>query len=407
MLKKKAKNTAAALIIFLLSAGAMAIFCDVARASDDLSGSEDALTPQAALEQQKNALDLAELEQFIREVDREVGSYFPELSLTGMIEAFKKGELHLSPQELLKGTARSFILEVSANLDLLGKLLIIAVLCSVLLNLSSAFEQGTVAKLAYFVCLLALITVALGSFQTAVAAGFASIDRMVGFMKLLLPILLVLLTAMGGLTSVALLQPFLMVSISLMGVVTQGVIFPLIYLTALISIANTISDRFKVSRLAGLIKQVTKVGIGLVLTLFIGIITVEGVAGAVVDGVTLRTAKFMTGAFVPVAGSLFADALDAVMGGSLLLKNAIGLTGALALGAIALFPVLKILAIAIIYRLAGALLQPFGDTLIADALEDMAGSLFLVFAAVASVAIMFFVAITIIVGTANFTVMLR
>ena len=405
MVKKKAIQQAVFLAIFFFLP--VVLFPAAAFGSGEFNSPAKALTPQDVLEQQKNALDLGELEEFIFEVDREVSSYFPELSLTGMIEAFKKGELNLSPQELLKGAARGFVKEVTANLGLLGKLLIIAVLCSVLLNLSSAFEQGTVAKLAYFVCLLALITIALGYFQTAVATGFASINRMVGFMKLLLPVLLVLLTAMGGLTSVALLQPFLMVSISMMGVVTQGVIFPLIYLTALLSIANTISERFRVSRLAALLKQVTKVGIGLVLTAFIGVITAEGVAGAVVDGVTLRTAKFMTGAFVPIAGSLFADTLDAIMGGSLLLKNAIGLTGVLVLGAIVLFPVLKILAIAIIYRLAGALLQPFGDTLIADALEDLAGSLFLVFAAVASVAVMFFVAITIIVGTANFTVMLR
>jgi len=402
MVNKKAVLILAVVIFLLLG------YCPAfAGNSDRLYGAGQVLTPQDALDQQKNALDLGELEQFIQQVDKEVSSYFPDLSLSGMIEAFKKGELKISPQELLKGIARGFILEVSANLDLLGKLLIIAVLCSVLLNLSSAFEQGTVAKMAYFVCLLALITIALGSFNMAVSTGLASINRMVDFMKLLLPILLVLLTAMGGLTSVALLQPFLMVSISIMGIVTQGIIFPLIYLSALISIANNISERFRISRLAGFIKQMTKVGIGLILTLFIGIITVEGVAGGVVDGVTLRTAKFMTGAFVPVAGSMFADALDAVMGGSLLLKNAIGLTGALVLGAIVVFPVLKILAIAVIYRLAAALLQPFGDTLIADTLEDMAGSLFLVFAAVASVAIMFFLAITIIVGTANFTVMLR
>ena len=99
--------------------------------------------------------------------------------------------------------------------------------------------------------------------------------------------------------------------------------------------------------------------------------------------------------------------LDAVMGGSLLLKNALGLTGVLLLGAILLFPICKVLALAIIYRLAAALIQPLGDTLLADTLEEMAGCLFLTFAAVAAVAIMFFAAITVIVGAANLTIMFR
>lgn len=115
----------------------------------------------------------------------------------------------------------------------------------------------------------------------------------------------------------------------------------------------------------------------------------------------------MTGAFVPVAGSMFADALDAVMGGSLILKNAIGLSGVVILAVIVLFPVIKIMVIALVYRFAAALLQPMGDSLISDTLEDMSGILFLTFAAVLTVAIMFFLTITIIIGAANFTIMLR
>lgn len=368
---------------------------------------ESGLTPKDVFIKQQQAINLDELDEFILEVDQDLAEYFPEFSLKELISSFKEGKLSFSPQELLQGIMRFFFREIMANLTLLGKLLIIAVICSILHNLQAAFENATISKLAYFVCYLGIITLAIGSFQMTVATGLASIERMVSLMTILLPILLVLLTAMGGLTSVALLQPFLMVFLSFMGAFTKGVIFPFIYFGAVLSIANNLSERYKVSRFAALMKQMTKVGIGLVFTLFIGVITVEGVAGAVVDGVSLRTAKFVTGAFVPVVGSMFADALDAVIGGSLLLKNAVGLTGVIVLGLIAVFPVIKILAVALIYRLAAALLQPLGDSMVAETLEDIAGSLFLVFAAVLSVAIMFFMTITIIVGTANFTIMLR
>lgn len=364
-------------------------------------------TPQEIVEKQQQSLDLSELEEFIREIDGEIEAILPEFSFSQIIEKFKKGNLDFSPQEAFKKVINYFLREVMVNLSLLGKLLVIAVVCAILQTLQSAFEKGTVARLAYFLCFLAVITLAISSFKVALTIGIATIDKMVEFMKLLLPVLLVLLTAVGGLTTTALLQPFLLVFLSFMSTFTQEIIFPLIFLTAVLCIANNISAHFKVSRLVGFFKQITKVGIGLVLTLFIGVISVEGVAGAVVDGVTLRTAKYMTGAFVPVAGNMFADALDAVIGGSLLLKNALGLTGVLVLGAIILFPVIKILALAIVYRLASALLQPLGDSLLAATLEEMSQCLFLTFAAVAAVAIMFFMVITIIVGTANFTVMLR
>ena len=90
-----------------------------------------------------------------------------------------------------------------------------------------------------------------------------------------------------------------------------------------------------------------------------------------------------------------------------MLKNAIGLVGLLAIGAIVLFPVLKILAIILIYKVCAALIQPIGESAIADTIQNMSNSLLLVFASVATVAVMFFLAIIIIVATANITVMLR
>lgn len=369
--------------------------------------SQAALALREALAEQEEALDLSQLEDFLDEVDQEIKSYLPQLSISKMISSFKEGKLDLSPQKIIEGISRYFFHEVTANLSLMGKLLVIAIICATLQNLQAAFEGGTVAKLAYYVCFLAVATIAIGSFHIAVSAALTAIGSMVRFMELLLPILLVLLTVMGGLTSAALFQPFLMVFLGFMGFFTEAIIFPLIYLTAVLSIANNISESFKVSKLTLLLKQATKAGIGLVLTLFVGVITVEGVTGGVVDGVSLRTAKFVTGAFVPVAGSMFADALDAVMGGSLLLKNALGLTGVVVLSLIILFPVIKLLAIALIYRVTAALLQPLGDSPLADTLEEIAGSLFLTFAAVLSVGIMFFLAITVLVATANFTMMLR
>ena len=60
------------------------------------------------------------------------------------------------------------------------------------------------------------------------------------------------------------------------------------------------------------------------MTLFIAIVTLQGAIGAVVDGVTSKTAKFAIGVFIPVAGKYLADAADAVIGCTLLIKMLLG-----------------------------------------------------------------------------------
>lgn len=78
------------------------------------------------------------------------------------------------------------------------------------------------------------------------------------------------------------------------------------------------------------------------------------------DGITLRTAKFITGNFIPVLGRMFTDATDTVISASLLLKNTVGILGVAILICIAAFPAIKVLSLAFIYKLAAAILQPLG-----------------------------------------------
>ncbi len=105
---------------------------------------------------------------------------------------------------------------------------------------------------------------------------------------------------------------------------------------------------------------------------------------------------------------MFADAMEVVVGGSLLIKN--GGVGAFGL-AIVMFivasPLLKIWAMLIVYKLVGALLEPICDTRIVQTLGTIESSLALVFAALGTVALMFLLSISILVGIGNLAVFVR
>jgi stage III sporulation protein AE len=77
------------------------------------------------------------------------------------------------------------------------------------------------------------------------------------------------------------------------------------------------------------------------LTLFLGLTAIQGVAGGMGDALALRTAKFMTGSFIPVVGKMLADSVDTVLGYSLLLKNSVTITGLIMLALIIVFPCLN------------------------------------------------------------------
>jgi stage III sporulation protein AE len=147
--------------------------------------------------------------------------------------------------------------------------------------------------------------------------------------------------------------------------------------------------------------------LGLTMVIFVGVVTVQGVAGGVADGVALRTAKYAAGTFIPVVGKMFADTVDMVMGASLIIKNAVGLFGIATVATLCVLPLIKVASLILVIKLAGALVQPMGDEKMAKCLDEMGDNLVLVFGGVLAVAVMFFLTITMIIGAGSMTMMLR
>ncbi|WP_347834111.1 hypothetical protein [Gracilibacillus sp. JCM 18860] len=138
-----------------------------------------------------------------------------------------------------------------------------------------------------------------------------------------------------------------------------------------------------------------------------GVISVQGAASAIQDGVAMKTAKFVTGNFIPVIGRLFTDATDTVLSATILIKNAIGLIGVAILIGIVMFPAIKILVISIMYKVTTAVLQPVGDGPVIECLDIIGKHILYLFAALLLVSFMFFFTIVILIIASNLTVMVR
>lgn len=352
-------------------------------------------------------LELNDVQSYIDQLDSTVKGVVPQLDFRDMVVKLVKGELDWKPADILHNMVSMLFKEVVANFALLGKLVVLAVICAVLQNLVCSFEKGTTGQLAYSVTYLVLVTIAIGSFSLAVNAGREVVDAMVTFMQALLPILLTLLVAVGGFASAAIFSPVILATLGIFGSLIKNVILPLFFFVAILGVVSNLTDRFKVTSLADLLKTIGMGLMGVFTTIFLGVLAIQGVAGAVGDSVTFKTARFTVKTFVPLVGGMFSDALDAVISSSLLIKNALGVAGIGVIGAIMIVPLLKIITLAFTYKLAGSLIQPVADGQMVDCLNSLGNSLFLIFAAVATVGLLFFFTITIVVGIGNVTVMLR
>jgi stage III sporulation protein AE len=360
------------------------------------------------LQSQAKNLDTRSLDTYIQQLNRTWAGYGPDMSLKDFLEVYKGGnDAKYSPKTILTGLLRYLTREVLANAGLLTELVVLAILAALLQNVQSAFESDAAGKMAHSVVYLVLVGLAITGFGLAVTTAKQVMDMLSGFMLAMLPTLLTVLVALGGVSSAAIFQPLMITFTTTAATIMVTIVFPLIFLSAVLDIVSGLNDQFQLTNLAGLLRQGAMYVLGLMFTIFLGTVAVKGAAGAVADGVTMKTAKFLVGNFIPVVGKMFADATDLIFGSSILLKNALGMAGVAAIFFIVAFPLLKILSLVVVYQVAGAVVQPVGATQVAKMLTTMAKSLQLVFASVAVVALMFLVGITVIVGAGNLTVMVR
>ncbi|MDR3270617.1 MAG: stage III sporulation protein AE [Peptococcaceae bacterium] len=350
-------------------------------------------------------VDLTEMQAYLERLDSDIQAAMPGFSLRRMFDDLRAGRAHLDPAEIGKACLILLQKELLRCAPLMGKLLILAVLGAVLQQLQGVFN-GSVSQAARLMTFLVLLGMVIAMFQTAIRLAYTAIDQMTGFMQAIFPVMLSLLLAMGHVTSAALFRPLVLGSLIFLATFLKSVVLPLVFLAAALHLFNQISTQFQVKRLANLLDFAGKTGLGLALTLFIGTMTIQGVVGGVADGVLLRTAKYSADV-IPVVGKYFKDAVEIVLGSGILLRNALGVVAVIALLVICAGPAMQIVVMYLVFRVSAALIEPLGEEVLAQSLEQMSKSIFLIFAGVASIAMMFFMTVIIVVGIGNMTVMLR
>ncbi len=362
--------------------------------------------PVFSFEETIKDLDLLALEEYRDKLDDEVSSMMEGKPLKEWLLDFIRGDWKFNIKEIGQSFLRLLFREIMANSNLLGKILILSVISALLINLQTAFSSS-VAQMSYLACFMALCAIALTSFKIVLGIGQQTIDNMVGFMHAMLPQMLVLTAGLGNINASAMLFPLLMTVSTAFATTVKNVVFPLIILSAILNLVNHMSNTLKVERMGKFFTQLAQLSLGFFLTIFVGIITLRAVYAATLDKVALRTTKFVTDNAIPVVGKMFSDTIEVAAGYVVMIKQALGIYGVLVILGIILAPLLKIGAIALIYKVSAAIVEPLGDSRTAGILEVMSAHIFLMLATVAAVGLMFFIMIAIVASMANNLGMLR
>jgi len=291
-------------------------------------------------------------------------------------EEIIKNSLKGKPLESLKGLPKILVAilgkEIKINIALTIQLLAIMLLGAVIRALQP-LENGIPNEVAKLGVNSILIIVAAVSFGTAVDIAKRTIETMQHTASVAMPALIALMAASGKVITVTAMQPIMLATVNIACQIFKTVLLPVTVMAGTLFLVDSVSERFKLSSLAKLLKSCAVWITGAITLLFSIFMSIQKIAGSSIDAVTVKTTRFAIGTFIPVAGKYMSDAAETLLHYTAAVSNIAGILTVIGLGLIFVIPFIKVFVIMTAIRIAAAVGAPICDESICDALTDSAG----------------------------------
>ncbi len=350
----------------------------------------------------KNAREEILKEMDFSEMDRLLAELFPEerIKFGEVIQSVMKGDMELDAKLLGRMIGDKVFYAFRVNRESVIHLIIIAVGAAIFLNLSGVFQTRQVSEISFFLLYMLLIGICLTSFQEAADWVGEGIGQLTGFMKVLYPIYFIAVTAAkGGVTSSVFYHLALLLILLIDGLIVH-VMLPLIHVYVMGRVLNSLQSEDYLSKFLELLELVISWILKSMIGVVAGLNILQGLVAPAID--SLKRSVVTRGVeAIPGVGDALGGTAEVVLGTAVLIKNSIGVTGALICCALCVMPLIQIGVITLIYKMAAAVIQPVSDKRIVECVSGVGEGCRLLLRAVLTSGVLFLFTIAIAAYTTN------
>lgn len=261
--------------------------------------------------------------------------------------------------------------EISIGLKSCISVLIVIMLMAIVKGIELE-KDSTVAQVTNLVGFLVIVTIILKSYFVVVRLFTDTVTLLTGIMEVVAPFMLAILIATGEITTSGILGPVLLFVTSLVGVLVTYIIMPLLSASLVFKIISNMSEGIKVEKLSKMFSSTAMWVIGIVFTVFLAVMELEGSVTTSIDEVTVKTTQAAVSNLIPVVGKFVSDSLEVVMGASEIIGKTVGIIGIVVIVLVSLIPIIKILIHSVMFFLLAAISELLNtDSKITDLCDAM------------------------------------
>ena len=345
------------------------------------------------------------IKDFLKETKKYTSKFLENIDISEIFKDATKGKI--DNKKIFGKILNLLGKEVKGTLKTLISILIIVLIHSLLKSITDGLEHKEVSKIIYYVEYILIVTIIMSSFSEILDSVKNSITDLIGFSQSLIPLLITLMLYTGSITTSSVLEPILLFLIQFIANLIQNLILPVVSIIVVLIVISKISERIQITKLAKFMNTSIVWFLGIVLTLFVGVMSLEGTLTASVDGITAKTTKAAVSNLIPVVGKILGDSVDTVLGCGVVLKNAVGVVGVIVIIGICLLQIIKLATFSIMYSILSCVIEPLADEKIVKLIEEMSGIFKLLLAILCSVSVLLIIGVTLVIKISNSGMMYR
>lgn len=348
------------------------------------------------IKEQVENLDLSSMQDFFDNIEKDNSINFYTL-----FDNLLNGEYDLDYNSVLGYIKNIFTPQINKLLPSFITIIAIGVFCAIINSIKSSFLSDGISEIIFFVTFLVALGIIFIHFSNIFNETKIVIENIAKLTEIMSPIILTLMVASGGNVSAGIYKPAAMFLSQGIITIILNVILNLIFVMTIFSVLSNFSSSVKLKKYAEFFQSIIKWIIGIIVTIFGIFLTVQGIASATFDGISIKAAKYAISNSVPLIGGFLKDGFDLVVAGSVIIKNSIGITAVFALFYLMISPLACFFSLNILLKFTSATLDFFGNSRISELCAQVSKSVSYLMVALLTVALMLFILVLLMIFSAN------
>lgn len=305
------------------------------------------------------------------------------------------GEINLNLESILEMLGNIAFSGLNSGMDELIRIMGIALIAAVFTNFSFSFREANIADTAFYVSYVLLYGILAKTFYGAYEITLDVVQHITDFMKVLAPsYCIAIVLGCGSVTSMQWYET-VMLSVTLAEYVILKLILPLIGMHMMVNLASNLSRENMLSKLCEILEMIVGWGLKTITVVVIGITGIRGMLAPAIDRVK-RTTLIKSAGSIPGIGNAIDGINESLLGAGVLLKEAFGTGGMIAIMIISGIPLVRLAIYTFLYKAEAAVIQPVSDTRIVNCINAASKACAMMLKTVFAAATLFIIAIALV-----------